>query len=824
MASANKTPASQHALLASLVGIVTKHANEQLTGLCNRLVSSLLDVDSPHLNAREVFQRVKSGNLLKENSYAFIHLAAATLEKNLREETDALLPRARSVLIADAALTLVPLEEMDYKVAFEAVSRPFELAYAPQIATLNVRLGFLLNREILRISQNPFRPEVLLSVINQAWHEFEPNAEAHALVVPLLKPALLWDLAPMYDALCETLINKGAQPGSVDAYNIKKTESATAAKAKRARHQADLAGQLRRFLGDGDDMDASFDAAIPLIPDVPPGASGSGWRPSGASGFGQHSMAPQPPAQALARHGAGLGRAHLAPGAMFDAVPGPPGSASSGQSGPEVGAGDQGTSAQRALGLFGNASHGGAAIESGMRALHAAPAQSASGATRVPLIDMLRTLQAQLPEPFMATPSHPGRAPAGDVFYLPRLKQSIPQGSLSRADESTIDLLSKVFDTVFLDPHLPPEMRELIQFLQIPVLKAALLDKNFFFEEEHPARRMINLLSRMGLDQRSVDDPVFQAMQRSVDQVGSEQAGDKQSFHAAVAELEATIKAEEKREVTAIAAPIAAALKQEKVTVATRSAKTAVAARVGSGEVVAVLETFLENKWTSVLTVAYSVEPDKPGAVSNATRTMDELIWSVKPKISHTERRALIVKLPGLLATLNKWLDIIQWQDADRLRFFAELAECHASIVRAPLDISAERQLEIAVEVAQGDAQRRLDKENASAQAVEQEVDDATVLIESLERGAWMDFTQSDASVRKAKLAWVSPLRTLFIFSLGARRESFSLAAEKLVAGLRGGTVRLVHVDGVVERALSAAMGAGAVNDNAIERRAGAAA
>ena len=858
VASAKKAAASQRELLTTLVGIVIKHANEQLTGLCNRLVSGLLDVDSPDIDAKTVFQRVKSGNLLKENSYAYIHLASEILERSLRKEIDELVPRPRKTLIAEAALSLVPFEEMDSKVAFDAISRPFEMKYATQLATLNVRLGFLLNRDILRINQNPFRPETFLSVVNHTWQEFEPNAEAHPLVLPLIKPSLMWDFAPMYDALCDALMNKGVQPGSIDSYNIKKTECASAAKAKRAKHQAELAKQLRQFLSDGSDTNADFDAAIPLIPNLPQAAMSSagpgGWRPSGVQGG-----APEAFVQQAAQTGAGPAGQPLQGGGQFaghaggSAQPGPGfhgggapftgqqggGAPFTGQQGggaPFTGqqgggapfSGQQGGGAPFTGQQGGGFYPGGSPYPGGMHPAHAAAGavlgQAGYGAVPAPLIDMLRTLQAQMPEQFLATPSHHAPVGSADVFYLPRLKESLPKGSLSRADENTIDLLSKVFDTVFLDPNIPKEIRELIQFLQIPVLKAALVDKDFFFQEEHPARKMINLLSKLGVERRNPDDPVFQAMQRTVDKVGSEQADDKEVFQAAVEEIEESVKEEEKFEVSAIAAPIQAALKQEKVTVAKRSAKSAVAARVGSGEVVAVLETFLENKWTSVLTLAYSVEDEKPGAVSNATRTMDDLIWSVKPKITHAERKDLINKLPGLLATLNKWLDIIKWEDADRLQFFAELAECHASIVRAPLDITPERQLEIAVEVAQEDARRRLEKENAAAEAVEEEVDDAIVTVETLERGAWLEFTQSDGSLRKAKLAWVSPLRTLFIFSLGQRQESFSLSAEKLIAGVRADKVKLVQVDGVVERALSAAMGAGAVNDSSMHAEASAAA
>src|SRR5262249_37102484 len=112
-------------------------------------------------------------------------------------------------------------------------------------------------------------------------------------------------------------------------------------------------------------------------------------------------------------------------------------------------------------------------------------------------------------------------AVAGNVIYLPAIKQQMPQGSLSRSDESTIDLLSAIFDTVFRDQNISQEIRDLIRFLQIPVLKAALRDKDFFFQEAHPARRLIDLLSRMGWEQRkSPEDPLFMAMQRSVDRVG----------------------------------------------------------------------------------------------------------------------------------------------------------------------------------------------------------------------------------------------------------------------------------------------------------------
>ncbi|MDB5916170.1 MAG: hypothetical protein JWR40_404 [Massilia sp.] len=785
---------SPRALLDSLVTIATGHINEQLMPMVGRLVAAMLDVSDPSLDANSVYHRVKSANLLKNNSYAWFHLACAEVESGLRKEVDLLAPARKPARKAAGSLALVPLAEMDRSVAFSGLSRPFEAACAEQLATLNVRLGYLLERDTLRIGQNPFRPDVILMALHQAWTDFEPEVEAHGLLATQLRSPVVFDFAPLYEALNAALTGKDP----AESMRIRKTDNAARAKAQRATGQAALAQQLRDLFSAGDAP--QFDAGLPLIPDLPALASGTGgWRPSGAEGFrGASAARPTAPAPTLAGGNLTIAASHDGR-AMHD------------------GASDIGARPHGATPYPGFAA---AAPYPGFAA--AGARQQAAGhqaGGHQGLLDMLARLQPRLPDNAGEGAAGPGQAP--NVFYLPRLKDSLPKGSLTRGDETTIDLLSRIFETVLIDDNIPKQARELIGYLQVPVLKAALRDKEFFFQEAHPARRMIDLMSRMGWEGRlGADDPLFAAMRRGVGRIAGDggNAGPGDPFSAAVAELEASIAAEESFVAGDIAAPVAAALKQENVSAANRSAKNAVALRIGSGDLVAVVETFLANKWTSVLTIAYSVEPDKPGAVGSATRTMDDLIWSVKPKITQEQRRQLIAKLPGLLATLNKWLDIIQWQDAERLQFFAELAECHASIVRAPIDLSPERQLEIALEVAQQDAQRRIDKEQAlaaleEAEARQAETDPAVVEVDRLERGMWLAFTAADARVRTVKLAWISPLRSLFIFSTGARKEAFSLSAENLVEAYRRHSVRGVRQDGVVARALAEAMGQ-AVNDS----------
>jgi len=303
-------------------------------------------------------------------------------------------------------------------------------------------------------------------------------------------------------------------------------------------------------------------------------------------------------------------------------------------------------------------------------------------------------------------------------------------------------------------------------------------------------------------------DPLFGVMQRSVARAGEAQPD---AFAGAVAELEAGIAADEAAREAALAAPVASAIRRERQEVAARQAREAVALRVQAGDVVDVVCGFLEQRWTTVLTFAHTIEEARPGAVGNAMRAMDDLIWSVKPKATQEQRKALIARLPRLLATLNKWLDAIKWQDAERLQFFARLAEYHAAIVRAPIELSPERQLELAVEAAQQDALRRVELENAAYDQAAARAAEVSA-VDGLERGMWLEFRAGEGA-RKVRLAWVSPLRTLFIFSGAGRREAFSMPADKLAAALNDGGARVLAIDGVVGQVLSEAMAEGAVND-----------
>jgi hypothetical protein len=692
----------RQAILHELVETASTAASRQLEGFSTRLSEALLRTAQSTSNPTEARLAANASALLKKNRYPFCFVAGERISAALQREV-AMLAGFDAGLPDTGALKTLPSEiEVDKKLCLIKTSRALESDHAERLTALCVRLAHLLGREQLPVAENPFRPQIFLSAIHDAWCEFQPDPAAHHLVYPLLQPDLCLGIGSILHGLNSLLVKRAILP------TLTVVPQAPAAAPVAAEEPAEdpVAEQLRRLF------------------------------PAPA----------QPVAQAADRPLEGA-----LPTLFQDEIV-------------------QATAARNEL------------------LAHIALVQRTGAGPQV--------LGAQ--------------SAAEGMSLLAHIRATAPIDARSPENERTLDLLVRIFGAVFGDQNMAPEMRTLIGSLQIPVLKATLKDKDFFFRQNHPVRRVIELLARLaaGWDRRNGPaDPLYQTILRNVKCIQSDQRI--AAFNDVLGDLEAFIAHEESEETQALSSSIMSAIKYEKLQVAQKEAQHQVALRIGTGEVVAFVETFLEDKWTSVLTLAYSVKDDKPQAADSAVKTMDDLCWSVKPKITMEERKDLIARLPGIITMLNKWLDAIKWNEPARVKFFEDLAKCHASIVRAPIEMSPERQLQIAVAVAKKAAERRLSRQAARPpQPVPDQYDEQ---VRALDRGAWLRFAVNDNQSMKAKLAWASPMHSYFIFSTREKVEALSMSDEELAKALREGRAEVLAMPNLVGRALAQAVGANSV-------------
>ncbi|MGQ0657209.1 MAG: DUF1631 family protein [Chromatiales bacterium] len=104
------------------------------------------------------------------------------------------------------------------------------------------------------------------------------------------------------------------------------------------------------------------------------------------------------------------------------------------------------------------------------------------------------------------------------VNLLKQLKGSGAMPALDSAGDMTIDIVAMLFDYILDDKNIPEVFRALIARLQIPVLKVALIDRDFFAKKSHPARRVLNVIAEAAV--RATGDPPQEAdVQQAVEQI-----------------------------------------------------------------------------------------------------------------------------------------------------------------------------------------------------------------------------------------------------------------------------------------------------------------
>lgn len=699
--------------LVSLAGALT---GEQAEDFSSRLMDALLNLSEQTVRPNEATLSFNAFNHLRLNRDAFRQGLSARVTELLRQE-GRLLESGKNATPqeAEADLSLVTFEEMENKVLLSNVSQSLERDISEVLEALNLRLGWLYGREQMTVAENPFRPQVFVRAIYDAWIKIDPVPESHRVMLRLLGPELFLPLKPSLQSLNDTLIERNVLPDLTEAYRLKRAENKIGMPPpKVAKRDSSRYNKVRDWLlskkgGKADNSAADGSDEDLNVPDLFAPATEGGWNNNTIS------------------------------------------------------------------------------VKVGPR-----------------LFGYLTALQSQIDQIESSGESF-------DIFKgattLRKVKEHVPPGSLTQIDENTIELLAKIFDYVFLEQDIPDDMKRLIARLQIPLLKAALLDKKFFITEDHPARRLIDALansSRVWDQSKGHEDPLYKMVEQIVERVQKEFDQQMGLFTDVVSSLESFLATEEKLSESVLAEPIAEALRQEKMRLAQEAAEHDVALRVETGEVAGFVEVFLETQWVRILTLAHSVKETKPEVLRKALSAMDNLVWSVKPKTSPEQRKELISKLPSILAMINAWLNAIKWDDPERVVFFSNLAERHAALVRIQTELSPRHQVETAVNVAQKASERRMSKRLKDEHG--KRIDSFTTMVEDIEQGCWFEFERNNGQMATFKLTWISPHRSRFIFTNRVGQDPIAFSAEELAQILRDRKANIVSNESVVERALATAL------------------
>lgn len=250
-------------------------------------------------------------------------------------------------------------------------------------------------------------------------------------------------------------------------------------------------------------------------------------------------------------------------------------------------------------------------------------------------------------------------------------------------DESdVIDIVSMMFEFILEDKSLSDRIRAEIARLQIPVIKVAILDKKFFDQQSHPARLLLNELAYAGTafntQEQGEDDVIYHKVEYIVNRVLSEFQTNVGIFDELLEEFKEFVDTE--LQDNKLSEKV---LEQTKQRVSDEIEK-----RIGEYRVPKLVYNLLVNKWKDVLTAVGMRQGYKGSTWTACLDLVDDLIWSVQPKLMASERQALTRSIPKIVKRLREGLKFISVDETTMQELLDQLGTLHLNCLKGTTDYS----------------------------------------------------------------------------------------------------------------------------------------
>ncbi|MEO8346421.1 MAG: DUF1631 family protein, partial [Betaproteobacteria bacterium] len=634
---------------------------------------------------------------------------------------------------ADTAnLALVETSSMDESVLTGNITRIVENLSHDELQTLNRGLGFLLGRPDLGTESNPLSPAAIVDAFAEALKSVKTDRRIKFQILKELNQAPMGDISLVYAELNQHLKKLNVIPAAGRPTIINRGSStdreqarAEAARAKAAAPppEMDVMAMFKRMYGS-----ATPSGAPQMSPQMSPhGMSGALGAAMGAAMSAAESNFPQ----------------IQSPGqASYSFSPMPPTPSGYVPGAPIISSQD---------------------LHEGLTRLQAGQTSFDVGGAAVAFSGI----------------------PEGTHNVLRDLQESPLGKKANQIEAMTIEMVAMLFDFIFDTRDLPDGIKALLARLQIPVLKAAMLDGAFFAKKSHPSRLLVNALAQAGLGWSPVmgqDDPLYKKISGIVHQILDNFSDDLAIFDEQREVLEEFLAEEEKAAEANIQTTAEEINERDRQQISTVVAKAEIERRIDEYPVPNFLAIFLRQNWEGTMSRVHMHDGEDSESWGSTVTTLEDLVWSIQPKKSPEDRRHLVALLPSLLKRLSAGMHSQGWPPAERESFMANLVEAHAAAVkpslaaaRSPTAAVAEA-AKVQAEMAKAAGDETLAaKAEALAEAMtdavpepvepEREVldDEYLEIARSLERGMWIEFEADDGQLAFAKLAWVSPLRGTYL-------------------------------------------------------------
>lgn len=322
-----------------------------------------------------------------------------------------------------------------------------------------------------------------------------------------------------------------------------------------------------------------------------------------------------------------------------------------------------------------------------------------------------------------------------------------------------LDLVDNLFSDISVEVDVEPDLRPIVGDLQIPLAKLALLEPQFFADQNHPARGVIDKVTQLASSSNYPNRALETKVSTIIDNIVQNYQDDSQVFASALDELDGLSEQQKKALERNVERVVKTQDGQEKLRKAEKAVEKVLRSRLRAPQAPKPLVELVDKGWRDLLKLTFVKQGPNSRAWKDYVKTLDLLsLWLMQKKQGEAENEQVQVERALEAEPL---LDMVSQQINEALPTHVE----HEPVLENLREVLAGR-----AELEYADVTPPEDAEERDPEKIREKVDTLPRLrrwvkrVEDLERGSWLTYRDPQGAKRRMQLAWISEDGDRFIF------------------------------------------------------------
>lgn len=415
-----------------------------------------------------------------------------------------------------------------------------------------------------------------------------------------------------------------------------------------------------------------------------------------------------------------------------------------------------------------------------------------------------------------------------EVVALRQRTSALKAAASSSGERATIEIVALMFQSILAEDRIPAAVRVWFARLQIPVLRVAISEPEFFDSLQHPARRLIDRMGScvLGFDASITGGALETEIKRVVQMIEQYPETGRAVFQLVFEEFQTFLSQYLSGQNSTARRVVSVAQQLEQKETLTIQYTIELRSMLNDMPVREEIRDFLFKVWTEVLAIAAIKNGAQHSETIQLKKTAADLVWAVSAKPKRKDRTRVISDLPQLLQRLRSGLVLMGMEQSAQEGYFKKITDTLAdafmsktgAISKERIDQLAERLSNLEEYLSDDEVgdlpidatglAMMIGVDGAELQVIAEGGGDPTEAMrnyaQELQLGSWFSLDHN-GRVSQVQFSWRSDRKQLHLFSCLDGR-TFLMQTRRLAAYLQASLLVPIEEESLTVRATREAL------------------